>query len=338
MERPLGDPRDLRFRDLRERDFAGADLSGFDLSWADLSGCSLRGAQLAGAKLVYANLAHARVAGADLRGAECRSMFAWGADFTGARFGRLPSAASRAARWGGRPSSRGFADLTSVNFTFARLERADLADAVMRGTCFIGADVTQARLASSTARYALLRYARGFEPEALPDDELGSLGWLPWDEGPSAVSPLANSTVDPAIERCAEAALMAVWCWRRDTSRALVAPDPRVRDEAGRATGSPRLAAVEGAIVPALRALARATRPAPRAEPGGARHGEIRDVLLYELAESCTHIDHREWLTRVLGRVAELGLLSEAAVDRTVRWSRGHRYDGELHWVPPDAR
>lgn len=149
----------------------GLDLSGLDFGGAILRATSLNGANLAGARFDGAVLSQAWIIGADLRGAsfigaelfqtQLGKSDLTGADFTGARVAsdftkaKLTGAVFRNADFSAdmRNQSMGLmrgvlrsAQGEGVDFTGARMSRADLEFAKLPGAIFVDADLSMATL------------------------------------------------------------------------------------------------------------------------------------------------------------------------------------------------
>jgi uncharacterized protein YjbI with pentapeptide repeats len=146
--------------DLTNAKLTDADLTGADLTQAKLTSADLSRAELADADLTGADLPRAKLVGADLTGADLTGAALFRADLTGVHGGLTPP-------WllVGPDAKR-----ARVNFTWARLQGAnltranfwgaDFSDAYLTNATLIEADLTNAKLTSADLSGADLSHAK----------------------------------------------------------------------------------------------------------------------------------------------------------------------------------
>lgn len=149
--------------DLRNTGIRGAALNHADLNYANLSGAVIASANLSNAVLLYANLSSANIANTNLSNAELGLANLSGANIVGVNLSNADLTLANLSGAGIADTDFSDADLTGVNLSGAAISAVDsntnfrdtdltganLSGALIFGN-FSGADLTQARMDSST--------------------------------------------------------------------------------------------------------------------------------------------------------------------------------------------
>ena len=131
------------------KSLAGKRLTAFQARGATMYGVDLEGAELQGARLERADLRMACLRGADLRGADLTGARLNNADLRDCKLGPLLIGKNRLMQASLAASKVRYADLrgadlrhvrgTGADFSYSRLDTADVQKAQFSGSCFTGA-------------------------------------------------------------------------------------------------------------------------------------------------------------------------------------------------------
>ena len=154
--------------DLRKAALKGAELPQMNFLNVELIGANLTGANLTGTNLTGANLTRANLTGANLTGANLTGTNLTGANLTGANLTGAHLAKADLRR----------AILTKTNLSDANLSEADLSEAICRGTKFLQANFSGAKL-TRTKLAAKLSETIGLTWEQVLEAEISSYTSLP---------------------------------------------------------------------------------------------------------------------------------------------------------------